>query len=229
VPADLVPEFFVGERMLAERFCHLWKACAGADPEGMWQSLRDHYQESHRYYHTLRHLTQCLTELDNAKEHIAELPATELAIWFHDIIYRYGARDNETQSAAFFRLAAGSTMSADFVDRVGEFIIATQHTGSAQDVSVAFVVDIDLSGFGLPWEDYLIDSDALRQEAASIGDEKYYQGKLRFLDELQRWPSLYQSDYFKDRLENRAQSNISRYTTELRSRGFGEALFAKHS
>jgi predicted metal-dependent HD superfamily phosphohydrolase len=229
VPADLVPEFFVDERILAERFCHLWKACAGADPEGVWQTLRRHYQEPHRYYHTLSHLTQCLTELDNGKGHIAELTATELAIWFHDIIYRYGARDNEVQSAAFFRQVAGNTMPADIVARVCEFIISTQHTGSAQDPSVAFVVDIDLSGFGLPWEDYLIDSDALRQEAASIGDEKYYQGKLRFLDELQRWPSLYQSDYFKGRLEIQAQSNITRYTSELRNRGFGEPLFAKQS
>lgn len=229
VRADLVLEYRVDERLLAERFCDLWRAYDGADPEGVWQALREHYQETHRYYHTLGHLAQCLSELDGAKDHIAEFRATELAIWFHDIIYHYGARDNEIQSAAFFREAAGSMMPADFIDRVCEFIIATQHTGAAQDAAVAFVVDIDLSGFGLPWEDYLADSDALRQEAAGVGDEQYYQGKLRFLDELQRWPSLFQSPYFKDRLEFRAQSNITRYTAELQKQGFGETLFAEQS
>jgi predicted metal-dependent HD superfamily phosphohydrolase len=219
----------VDERLLAERFCHLWKACEGRDPEGVWRTLQDKYQEPHRFYHTLGHLTQCLKELDSAKDHIAEFTATELAIWFHDIIYVYGSRENEVQSAAFFRQLAADSMAADLVDRACEFIIATQHTGSAQDEATAFLVDIDLSGFGLTWEDYLADSDALRQEAAGVGDEQYYQGKLRFLNELQRWPSLFQSPYFSDRLERSAQSNITRYTTQLREQGFGEALLAKHS
>ena len=104
-----------------------------------------------------------------------------MAIWFHDVIYHYGARDNEILSAAFFREVAGPQMPERFKDRVCEFIIATQHTGAAQDAAIAFVVDIDLSGFGLPWDAYLADSNALRLEADCIGEQQYYQGKLRFL------------------------------------------------
>lgn len=216
------------EDILAERFCNLWKDCGGKDPEEVWRTLRDHYQESHRHYHTLGHLSQCLRELDGARDHVKEAKATELAIWFHDIIYVYGARDNEARSAAFFHESVGDSMPPEFVDRVCEFIMATRHTGSAQDEAVALLVDIDLSGFGLPWEGYLADSNALRLEAEGIGDAQYYQGKLRFLDELQRWPSLYQSSHFRDRLEQQAQSNITRYTTELRQQGFDEPLFAEH-
>jgi predicted metal-dependent HD superfamily phosphohydrolase len=210
------------EQYLAERFSGQWRSCAGVNAEAVWQRLRQHYQEPHRHYHTLGHLAHCLRELDIAKDHVAEFSATELAIWFHDIIYHYGARDNEILSAAFFREVAGPSMPEPFVDRVCEFIIATQHTGAAQDSAVAFVVDIDLSGFGLPWDDYLADSNALRQEADSVGDEQYYLGKLRFLSELQRWPSLFQSPFFRTRLETSAQSNISRYTADLRKQGFGE-------
>ena len=217
------------EHILAERFCDLWKDCGGKDPEELWKTLRDHYQESHRHYHTLGHLSQCLRELDGAGEHIREAQATELAIWFHDVIYVYGARDNESRSADFFSEAAGDALPQELVERVVEFILATRHTGSAQDEAEALLVDIDLSGFGLPWKDYLADSDALRLEAADVDDAQYYEGKLRFLDELQRWPSLYQSGYFRDRLEERAQSNITRYTTELRRQGYGEALLAEHS
>lgn len=216
------------EKILAERFCNIWKNCGGKDPEDTWRTLKDHYQEAHRHYHNLAHLSQCLRELDGAGELIREAEATELAIWFHDVIYVYGARDNEAQSAGFFRDAADDGMAPEFVERVVEFIMATRHTGCAQDESVAMLVDIDLSGFGLPWEGYLADSDALRLEAAGIGDEQYYQGKLRFLNELQRWPSLYQSSYFRDRLEARAQSNITRYTADLRRQGFGEELLAEH-
>lgn len=209
------------EEYLAERFCALWQGCAGQDAAQVWQSLRRHYQEPHRYYHTLAHLSHCLRELDIARDHVTEFSATEMAIWFHDIIYHYGARDNEILSVDFFRHLAAPTMQPLFIDRVSEFIIATQHTGAAQDASVAFVVDIDLSGFGLPWEDYLADSDALRHEAFGVSDEHYYQGKLRFLSELQRWPSLFQSPFFRNRLEFTAQCNIARYTENLHKLGFG--------
>jgi predicted metal-dependent HD superfamily phosphohydrolase len=219
----------VDERYLSERFCSLWQACAGANTEQVWQTLRQHYQEPHRHYHTLGHLSQCLGELDVAKAPMEEFRASEMAIWFHDIIYHYGARDNEILSAAFFCDVAGATMPTHFVDRVCEFILATQHTGAAQDAAVALVVDIDLSGFGLPWDDYLADSEALRKEAESVGDEQYFQGKLRFLGELQKWPSLYQSSFFRNRLETTAQSNIARYTDDLRKQGFGDTLFAEYS
>jgi len=217
-------EYSVDESYLAERFCTLWQDCGGTEGEEVWQNLQRHYQEPHRFYHTLDHLAHCLGELDAAKDHITELNATEMAIWFHDVIYHYGARDNEILSVDYFRTLAEPTMPAQFVDRVSEFIIATQHSGAAQDGSVAFVVDLDLSGFGLPWEDYLADSDALRLEAQGVGDEQYYQGKLRFLGELQRWPSLFQTSFFRQRLESVAQKNIARYTAELRKQGFGEYL-----
>ncbi len=215
------------EKYLSKRFCDLWQACAGTNTAQVWQKLQQHYTEPHRYYHTLGHLTHCLTQLDAAKADIAEFNATEMALWFHDIIYHYGARDNEILSAAFFRNVAGPTMPTQFIDRVCEFIIATQHTGAARDAAIAFVVDIDLSGFGLPWDSYLADSNALREEASSVGDAQYYQGKLRFLSELQSWPSLFQSPFFRDRLEAAAQSNIARYTSDLRRQGFGEVLLAK--
>jgi len=217
----------VNETILAERFCALWQRCAGENAEQVWQDLRRHYQEPHRYYHTLAHLNHCLRELDIARDHITELSATEMALWFHDIIYHYGARDNEILSVAYFRQVAEPTMPAEFVERVSEFIIATQHTGAAGDASVAYVVDIDLSGFGLPWPEYLADSEALRHEASGVSDEQYYQGKLRFLSELQRWPSLFQSGFFRDRHEFTAQSNIARYTSDLRQQGFGKFAIYK--
>ncbi|CAA0090535.1 Uncharacterised protein [Halioglobus japonicus] len=215
------------EKYLEKRFGDLWRACSGQNTDSVWQKLQSHYQEPHRHYHTLDHIDHCLGELDIAGDHVAEFSATEMAIWFHDVIYHYGAKDNELLSVTYFRDMAGSAMPADFVERVSEFIIATQHTGPAADPAIAYVVDIDLSGFGLPWDDYLADSTALRYEAEGVSDEQYYNGKLRFLTELQRWSSLYQSPFFRDRLEANAQSNIARYTNELREQGFGETAICQ--
>ena len=215
------------EKILEQRFCELWRRCAGINTEQVWQKLRSHYQEPHRYYHTLEHIAHCLGQLDIAGDYVEESSATEMAIWFHDIIYHYGAKDNEILSVAYFKEVAGSAMSAPFIDRVAEFIIATQHTGAAGDPAIAYMVDIDLSGFGLPWDEYLADSLSLRYEAEGVNDEQYYMGKLRFLTELQRWPSLYQSPFFKNRLEARAQSNITRYIADIHQQGFGEAAICR--
>ena len=209
---------------LAQRFSDLWLCCATSDapPGPVWEVVQRHYCEPHRFYHTLDHLRQCLAELDAATGQVEDPEGTEMAIWFHDIIYHYGAKDNETLSAAAFRNMAGPHLPEDFCERVCEFIIATQHTGAAQDSGIAFLVDIDLSGFGLPWDKYLADSDALRQEAGNVSDAQYYQGKLRFLTELQQWPSVFQTDYFRDRLESTARANIARYSADLRAQGFGQ-------
>jgi predicted metal-dependent HD superfamily phosphohydrolase len=212
----------VDENFLSERFCDLWQRCGGEIAPAVWQKIRSHYQEPNRHYHTLGHIGHCMTQLDVARAHIQEFDATEMAIWWHDVIYHYGAKDNEILSAAYFRDFAAASMPVSFVERVCEFIIATQHTGAAGDAATAFVVDIDLSGFGRPWDGYLADSTALRLEAHEVTDECYYNGKLRFLSELQSWPSLYQSAFFRDRLEANAQANITRYTGDLRKQGFGE-------
>lgn len=207
---------------LADRFCATWARCTGgADPSPVWQTVEKRYTEPHRFYHNLDHLDHCLGELDAAREKIEELDATELAIWFHDIIYVYGAKDNEERSADALRYFAASHLPANITDRVSEFIVATKHTGAAADLGIAYLVDIDLSGFGLPWEGYLADSNALRKEAPEVSDEQYYRGKLRFLTELQTWDSLFQTDFFRERLEANAQANITRYSGDLRAKGFG--------
>ena len=189
-------------------------------PWSTYRILQHRYLEPHRYYHTLGHIAQCLGELDTARDRIEEFDATELAIWFHDVIYEYGAKDNEDLSAQAFRQHANGYMAADLVNRVDELIIATKHTGSAGDEGIAYMVDIDLSGFGLPWDGYLADSDALRLEAPEVSDENYYSGKLRFLGELQSWDSLFQTQHFRDRLEETAQANIARYSGQLKEQGF---------
>lgn len=206
---------------LANRLHSTWTRCTGgADAGPVWQLIEHRYTEPHRFYHNLDHIRHCLGELDTAGEVIEEFDATELAVWFHDIIYRYGASDNEDLSADIFRELAAPHMDADLVERVFELIIATKHTGKAQDLGVAYMVDIDLSGFGLPWEGYLADSIALRKEAPEVSDEQYFAGKLRFLSELQSWPNLFQTEYFRERLESTAQANIARYSGDLREQGF---------
>jgi predicted metal-dependent HD superfamily phosphohydrolase len=97
------------------------------DPRPCYARLAQAYSEPHRYYHTFRHVTECLDVFDSAR-HLADQPdAVEIAIWFHDAVYDTRSSDNEERSAILARqclLEAG--VGNGFVDTVSQLIVATK-------------------------------------------------------------------------------------------------------
>ncbi len=58
------------------------------DNRDQWRALQNAYAEKHRHYHTDEHIAACLHHLD-VTWHLAENPVEiELALWFHDAIYK---------------------------------------------------------------------------------------------------------------------------------------------
>jgi predicted ATPase/class 3 adenylate cyclase/predicted metal-dependent HD superfamily phosphohydrolase len=207
------------EAALARRFQSLWNDCAigTTDATAAWEMLLTHYTEDHRRYHTLEHLQHCLEQFDRATELIESPRATELALWFHDIICDLRIDDNERRSAELFRQLASPCMEASFINQVCRFIMATTHNAPEHDIQAAFTVDIDLSSLGLNWESYLKDSEALRQEACDLPDDAYYAKQLAFLEGLTERPRMFQTPYFSQLMEDRARGNIERYSQLIQS------------
>jgi predicted metal-dependent HD superfamily phosphohydrolase len=74
-----------------DRWARLWRQVssgAGA-PESIYQELVSLYVQPHRHYHNLRHLAECLAAFDSVRSMANQPVAIELAIWFHDTVYRY--------------------------------------------------------------------------------------------------------------------------------------------
>ena len=104
-----------------------------------------------RHYHTVRHLEVCLRELDDAPGLALSPAEVELALWFHDAIYRTHRNDNESRSAEWAaRFLAEHGAAADVVSNVREFVMATAHAAVSLTGDAALVVDIDLSILGKP-------------------------------------------------------------------------------
>jgi predicted metal-dependent HD superfamily phosphohydrolase len=60
-----------------------------------YDALHAAYSEKRRFYHTVDHIDAMLTHFDGVKD-IAERPEElELAIWFHDAIYKPLSKTNE--------------------------------------------------------------------------------------------------------------------------------------
>lgn len=205
------------------RFTALWVRNLLGGPtvaEMVYCRLRELYDEPHRHYHTLNHIRHCLREFDGAAALMDDPDAAEMALWFHDAIYWPGATDNEWRSAELFRQWSDGRADPVFRQRVHDLVMATVHREPPDRGDAGFVVDIDLSSFGLPWEACERDGRRIRAEFVKTADDQYYPGHLRFLLALQGRPTFFCTDFFQQRYEPVARANLARIIADLRARGY---------
>lgn len=208
-----------------ERFAAVWDRCVASPPSPpateVYAQLAARLGASDRRFHNLQHIAECLKHLDRVAALVRDRDAVELAIWFHDAEYTPGDGSNERRSAELFMsLSAG----ADPVlrRRVTGLILATRHRTPARTLDRRFIEDIDLIGFGAPWEQFMRNGDLLRDEFASQPDEKYYKGQVAFLTMLERRPMFFLTDFFRSRYEAKAKENIRRLLALRSTQGYGE-------
>ena len=199
-----------------DRFQRLWQRnlVAGAtdDSAAIYQRLIDGYLEAHRRYHTLDHIEHCLGMFERCKSLVSHADALELAIWFHDVIMMPGRRDNEARSAALYLKLSDGEQAQAFRELVERLIMTTLHDGTGlDDADSLYMVDIDLSSFGLPWDDFLRDSLNLRDENPQVSEAEYHLNQTGFHRSLLARPRFFLSDFFHDRYEQQARANLARY------------------
>jgi predicted metal-dependent HD superfamily phosphohydrolase len=198
------------------RFQLLWSHClvdSAIDESAIiHQQLMDSYSEPQRYYHTLDHIEHCLSLFDNISSKLKSPHALELAIWFHDVIYQPGAANNEQLSADQFMRTTKNRFDDSLRNTVYQHIMATLHLHSEMNhADTQYMVDIDLSSFGLPWPEFIHDSENLRREMAHLSNEDYCRKQSAFQQALMDRPRFFRSDYFYQNYESQARQNLSDY------------------
>lgn len=206
------------------RFTSLWNRCqtgdnAGASADDVYEEVHGYYSASGRHYHTPEHIDHCLRQFDLACAEMEDADAVEIAIWFHDLIFDVRANDNELQSARRFAALANDSMDAGFKARVHDLIMTTAPPRLPRTTDQKFMLDIDLSSFGLPWQDMLRDSIAVRQESPQLTDAEFFPGQRAFLESLVSREHFYFTEFFRSRIEDGARSNIERYLQKLSDQG----------
>ena len=116
-----------------------------------YQALVSAYSEKHRHYHNITHIDAVLKHLDSVSSLVSDPVAVEIALWFHDAIYKTRSSTNELDSAnwAVSFLKANGCDSA-VSERVYALIMATLHTSNTSTNDESLIVDIDLSILGCP-------------------------------------------------------------------------------
>ena len=175
-----------------------------------------------RRFHNLNHIGDCLNRFDRVAPLLANPDAVELAIWFHDAVYVPGDAGNERRSTELF-LSYSDGADRLFRRRVCALILTTRHQRQAPEGDRGFIEDIDLAGFGGPWEEFMRQGDLLREEFAAQPDAQYYAGQVWFLGFLKRRRWFFSTKYFRERYEAQAQENLDRLLGLLAAQGYRPA------
>ncbi len=210
----------------AGRFEALWRrhvaTPTGAAASTVHADLCRRLGGSDRRFHDLNHISDCLRRFDEVVPLLANPDAVEMAIWFHDAVYLPGDAGNERRSTELF-LSYADGADPLFRRRVCALILTTRHQRQAPDDDRGYIEDIDLAGFGGPWEDFMRGGDLLREEFAAQPDAQYYAGQVWFLGFLKRRRWFFSTKYFRERYEARAQENLDRLLGLLAAQGYRPA------
>ncbi|MBB5036435.1 HD domain-containing protein [Prosthecobacter dejongeii] len=194
------------------RWSHLWKAIpAEGDGHSCFGDLVNAYSQPHRHYHNLRHLSECLAELDEVKSLAHDPLALEVALWFHDAVYdSQSSSDNEALSAdlAMDALSTGGVAS-DFIQQVRSLILLTKKHVPDTTQDAALMCDIDLAILGKDEPQFWAYEKAIRQEYVHVPLADYLVGRSRVLQDFLQRPQLYATPHFHERYEAKARRNLS--------------------
>ena len=196
--------------------------------ETLWQPLVSHYTEAHRHYHDLSHIAFLFKQFDSIKPNLIHPDSVALAIFYHDVIYDTqnssnlsSALSNERQSANFMQQQLDNLVPQSLINQAFNLILLTEKHELNDDDNhdfqndARYFLDMDLSILGQSDEVYEGYAKAVRLEYAQVPDELYRQGRMQVLTNFLNRPRLYFTDYFYDRFEQMARTNLEREIKNL--------------
>jgi len=206
---------------LENKWLEWWnRVGARGDSKKTYSELVAKYSESHRFYHNLGHIAHCLDEFDQIKK-LAEHPnELEIAIWYHDIIYDIRAKDNEEKSAQLaYKTLKDIKLSEEFAKRAHNLILSTQHISKSNNIDAKLIMDIDLSIFGKPSEEFNEYERRITKEYEDIikvlSEKEFKVGRLGVLSNFLGRAYIYQTGFFRQKYEAQARENLERSLTKL--------------
>ena len=179
-----------------------------SEPQKVFNKLIAAYSEKQRAYHTLQHLYECLVLVDSIRADLIDAHAVELALWFHDAVYNPQAKDNELKSAELFEQYLAQDLSIDIVQKIKQWIVATQKHESTNELDLQFLLDIDLAILAASLGRFAEYEQQIQQEYAWVDPDIYLIKRKQVLAHFYQTELLYQTEHFQQSLEPRAKGNL---------------------
>jgi predicted metal-dependent HD superfamily phosphohydrolase len=200
--------------LLKQRWVALCETLGIVDAEVKWLSLETLYEATGRKYHSLRHISFCLSTLDQFRHQVENPELVEYALWLHDVMYDTKRSDNELLSAELAR----QWMAHDpaFGEQAYQMVLSTAHPSKPATADARFMVSVDLAVLALPRDVYALYARDIRQEYHWVPDAAYKVGRGKVLNDFLNLPHIFHTPGFIDLWEGDARRNIK---WELRQLG----------
>jgi predicted metal-dependent HD superfamily phosphohydrolase len=192
-----------------DRAARYWRPLAArlGLADDIFERLVAAYGEPHRRYHTLDHIVEMLDCLDESRHLAANEDALALAVWFHDAVYESTVAHGASEAASADLLSA--LCPVDAAPAAHAMILHSVHHGPSDDPDTQLFCDLDLYRLAGPLETFLRHGDDVRAEYDWVSDEAWAHGRASFMGGLQKRPVIYQTAYWRARLEADARRNIA--------------------
>lgn len=174
------------------------------------------YSENHRFYHTPKHILDCLKEFESVKK-LAKSPLViASALWFHDVVYNPNAKDNEMRSGDYMKRVLSSLgVSPNLVNSSNRIVLVTDHKTPVENIDEALAVDVDLSILGKPEEVFSDYNQNIRKEYLWVLENQYRAGRKQVLRSFLDRSQIYQTKQFRQKYEESARVNLERAIRSL--------------
>ena len=175
------------------------------------------YNERHRKYHNESHIDAVLSNLDKSN-HLAEnSSAIELALWYHDAIYKIFSSTNELDSAKLAKsFVLNNSPDEKLAQKIFDLIMATQHNAPVTGNDETLIVDIDLAILGASEPDYANFEESIRKEYKLIPWIVYKKKRVEILNWFLEKETIYSHEYFQTLYEHKARVNLKNAIEKLK-------------
>lgn len=188
-----------------------WQSLSLTPAADLQQRLLTAWAEPQRHYHTLQHLSECLTHFE-ATRALAERPGeVAIALWFHDAVYDLKAKDNELRSAQWaVQELRRSCADEALCQRVHALIMATCHDAEPTGADARLLVDIDLAILGASPARFAEYSQQVRAEYAWVPQLLYTFKRKQVLQGFLQRDAIYGTPHMHQLLEAQARRNLEK-------------------
>jgi predicted metal-dependent HD superfamily phosphohydrolase len=154
------------------------------------------YSENNLSYHNWGHIQEMFMIADSLGIKLSQ--SQELAILFHDVVYKAGAKDNEEKSAYFMRKELEDTGIPESVIEQAEQIILDTATHQPSIPESKVVLDLDMAHLSFDFNIFLYYRDKIKEEYPYISDEDFYQGEISFFDNVLKQDKILFTNHFSE-------------------------------
>ncbi|CAI3120454.1 hypothetical protein MWMV7_MWMV7_01187 [Acinetobacter calcoaceticus] len=179
-----------------------------SEPQKILDILITAYSEKQRAYHNVQHIYECLILFDSIRSELNDVYAVALAIYFHDVIYDPQAKDNELKSAEHFEQYMAQDLIVNTVQKIKQWILATQKHIPTDELDLQFFLDIDLAILAATPERFTEYEQQIQQEYSWVDPQVYSMKRKEVLTHFYQSDPLYQTTYFQKNFELRARQNL---------------------